>query len=501
MSINASKLFAFAGSVLLVATLVAGFVILRRSPTPAVASPTKAPPVTPASTPPADPPTADPPSAPGQSPHLGRIELGAFAPEAALEYGIGEPNLMTLDDPKTYAIYRTAIRQTYGVDLSDMNYLGVGVPGWQARYKWFDDWLLRAAPYGDPTIAIEPIGPSRFGVFTDSAEMRDLRGVFQDAAAHHITVWVRFASECNLMWSPYSVYNNPERIRQYRRSVRWFRHYMPGNIRLVFSPLINTPFLRESRQIATIRAMYAPGDYDRIGGTLYATSWLRPDMGYTWYYDFMTALDHKTRFQICELGGSFSRKEDIIEFLDLLQAGRWPKVDRVNLFAGELNSIAISNHGHFGLVLPGQTTSYLRDMLISDIQVSAGAGETPDEASVATPTPTDVAGGGMATSDGAADWRSDEMLLKGTTVSTDPTDQSIDMLVTDVTDSSGNHITLSPPREKRVYLDSKVTVVSIDGTLDLDRLDVLAGAATEASGWDEGAGTPLHASGIVYTLR
>lgn len=426
------------------------------------------------------------------SPRLGRIELGAFAPEAALEYGITSPCLMTFDDGDTYRKYRSAVLATYGVNLSDMNYLGIGVQGWQARYVWLHEWLFRASQYGDPTIALEPIGPSGYGVFKDTQEMQGLRQVFEDARQAGITVWVRFASESNNQHNPYSVLGKPRKIAQYRKAVRWFRAYMPSNIRLVFSPLINTAFLRTPEEMATLRAMYVPGDYDRIGGTIYATSWLRPDMGYTWYYNYMRKLDPNTRFQICELGGSFCRKDDICRFVQMLRAGTWPLVDRVNLFAGELNPIAINHHGHFGLVLPGSTSSYLRPLFANgDTSSSTDESRLPNDAALGNR--------GSATHFGDSDWRSDDMLLKGSTVAADPSDCSIDVLVTDVTDCLGQHVALSPARTKHVFLQSRTTLISANGTISLTHLSSLVGAATEVSGWDQGTGSPLHASAVVVS--
>jgi len=301
-----------------------------------------------------------------QSPRLGRIELGAFAPEAALKCGITDPCLCTFDNIETYNTYRQAIRAAYGANLSDMNYLGIGRPGWRSRYEWLKDWLFRASQFGDPTIALEPSKETGYSVFQDSPEMQCLRVTFEAARQAGINVWVRFASESNDVHNPYSILGSPQKIAQYRQAVHWFHAYMPSNVHLVFSPLLDDFITGGKAQMPTLRSMYVPGDYDRIGGTLYATTWVSLEPAYSWYYDYMRKLDPNTRFQICELGGIFEKQHEIYHFLQTLKSGKWPKVDRVNFFAGELNPTAIRNHGHFGLVLPGQTASYLRSLIAAD---------------------------------------------------------------------------------------------------------------------------------------
>ncbi len=293
---------------------------------------------------------------------IGHVQVGAFAPESAGLYGIKNVSLAALDNEKTYALYRLAIRNTYGAELSDMNYLGVGSVGWEHRMGIFRRWLFRASAYGDPTIAIEPTGPEQFGAFADTPEMRELRSIFRDADIAGIIVWVRFASECNLRKSVYSVYYNKLKIAQYRSKVRWFHAYMPANARLVFSPLVNTVALKQPQQLNTIRSMYEPGVYARIGGTLYATQWIDPNKAFAWYHTFMRRLDATTPFQICELGGTHSKKAQLLEFLTKLSKQTWPDVQRVNLFAGELNSRATTEQGRFGFVDEGQQTSYIMSL-------------------------------------------------------------------------------------------------------------------------------------------
>lgn len=299
---------------------------------------------------------------PSAGPRVGGIEFGAFAPEAALTVGIDGMSVSALDSDLAYRRYRQSVERVFGAGLSDMNYLGVGVPGWRARLASFERWLRRASAYGPPTVALEPLGKEGFRVFRDSDEMRGLKAVFERAQRQGIDVWVRFASEANLRKSVYSVYNSPAKIRMFRQSFAWFKRYMPGNAKMVFCPLINTAYLREPKQIATLKAMYPP-ETDRIGGTIYATSWLNVSKAWDWYYRFMEAIDPKKPFQICELGGSYQRKKLVLAFVEKLIGGAYPKVQKVNLFAGELNRRATREHGTFGLLLPGEKRSYLYPLL------------------------------------------------------------------------------------------------------------------------------------------
>lgn len=303
-------------------------------------------------------PSLQPKAFPPRGPTLNRIEFGAFAPEAALTEGIEAMSIPALDDDARYRLYRRAVERVYGASLSDMNYLGVGLPGWQARYASFERWLERAAPYGPPTVALEPLGKQCYGAFRDSEEMRALRAVFLRARQKGIAVYVRFASEANLRKSVYSVYASPARTRRFREAFAWFKNYMPDNVRMVFCPLVNTAYLREPKQIATLKAMLPP-EADFIGGTIYATSWLNPLKAWDWYYRFMERLAPGKPFQICELGGSYQRKRQVTQFVQKLLEGAYPKVRRVNLFAGELNRRATREHGSFGLLLPGEARSYL----------------------------------------------------------------------------------------------------------------------------------------------
>ncbi len=406
------------------------------------------------------------------APRLGRITLGAFAPETMPFTSI---SLESLDSDYAYAQYRAAVRSCYRVDLADMNYLGVGLPNWQARYSSLDHWLVRASKYGDPTIAIEPIGPSGYGAFTDGPEMASLRSVFGDAASKGITVWVRFASESNLKYSVYSVYNNPCKITEYRNSVRWFRAYMPKNVRLVFSPLINTAYLQNPKQLFTLRRMYEPGAYDRIGGTLYATSWLRPRIAFDWYYRFMRQVDPSTPFQICELGSIYPRSDEVRAFLIRVAAGQWPGVQRVNLFAGDLNPLAVNEHGHFGFILPGENSSYLSDLLAS------GASSDAVSLDSAHLSHLEELGAG---------WRSPLMTLTGTVVTYPNRLGDFYLSAEDVTDDLGVCTALSPARSKHIVLSEDCI-----GAETVTMLHI--GQSIQVTGWDSGSGSALRATQII----
>jgi hypothetical protein len=378
---------------------------------------------------------------------------------------------MAFDDSHTYTTYRQAVRNTYGAELSDMNYLGIGVPGWQARYTWFRDWLFRAAPYGDPTIAVEPLGPDGFGVFRDSPEMQCLRLAFQQAGSAGITVWVRFASESNDAYNHYSIRGSSDKIAQYRAAVHWFRAYMPSNVRLVFSPLLNDFFMKDKEQMPTLAAMYEPGQYDRIGGTLYATTQVRIEPTFDWYYNHMHQLDPNTRFQICELGGTFSNAPEVSHFVLKLKGGKWPMVDRVNLFGGELNPVAIKHHGNFGLVLPGTMTSYLRPII-------AAGSPGPHPALAQT------------------QWHSSDMTIEGRTLNANSRKNELTLNVTKVIQASGKQVTISPARKKTICLLPATKILSPHGPISALQLTSLKGATLRATGWDRGSGTALQASSI-----
>ena len=91
------------------------------------------------------------------------------------------------------------------------------------------------------------------------------------------------------------------------------------------------------------------------------------------------------------------------------------------------------------------------------------------------------------------------MTLRGTTIAASATYQTFVMLVTDVTTSSGEHITISPARKKRVYLQPDAEISSPNGPVDRSELSILKGTVTEVTGWDQGAGTPMQATAVVVS--
>ena len=301
----------------------------------------------------------------GRAPQLHGIEMGAFSSEAMNRLGLTDQSIKGLDNDRDYGLYRATVRQFYGADLADMNYLGIGVAGWETRLDALDHWIERASRYGAPTLAIEPLGSDSYRVFNDNPEMRKLREVLAKANERGVTVWIRFASECNLRNSPYTVYDSPHRIAKYRRAARWFKEYMPTNAKLVFSPLINTPYIdsddRNSPQSRTLRGMYEPGVYDRIGGTIYSTH-MNIFRAFDWYYRFMRSMDADTPFQICELGGPFTHRDRLRSFVQKVCDGRWPGVEKINLFAGPLNPHATGQNGDFGFVSPSEDRCFITDM-------------------------------------------------------------------------------------------------------------------------------------------
>ena len=307
---------------------------------------------------------------------IGQIEFGAFAGEAGLSIGLDAMNTTGLDDNDVYGLYRKAVHDVYGVNLSDMNYFSVGKGNWVARVTSLKRWLLRSGQYGDPTIALEPMGDDSYAVFKESEGMRKLKDAFAEAKKRKINVWVRFASECNLKGSVYSITGDQNKIDGYRRAVVWFKKYMPDNVKLVFSPLIDTPYLNmkagSTVQAETLRAMYIPNVYSRIGGTLYASSY-RLDEMYDWYYSFMTKIDPNLSFQLCELGGPFKRKPEILGFIVECINGKYPKLEKINLFARHVNARLEKLRGPYGYLEDGQTESYLKKELFLKDKSELGA--------------------------------------------------------------------------------------------------------------------------------
>lgn len=273
-------------------------------------------------------------------------------------------SLFSLESQENFARYHQAIRDLYGVDMADFAYFSVDDnDGWQERVKALKCWLDNASVYGDPTLAIEPLGRKRYGLFHDSAEMRAIREVFREEQAKGVVVWARFASECNLKNSPYSIANDEREIAQYRNAARWFHSYMPSNVHLVFCPLINTAYLRTPGQLNILRTAYEPGIYGRIGGTLYVTPICQPYPAFDWYYRFMEKLDPNTPFQICEFEGTVVYEPVSLQFLDCVKGGLWPKLQRINLFAGPINPLAESMYSNFAWVKHGDDVSFAKNIL------------------------------------------------------------------------------------------------------------------------------------------
>ncbi len=292
-----------------------------------------------------------------KAPSIGRISFGAFAGEAALVAGIKTSSIPYLHDVETYRKYRQSVRNVYGVDLMDMNYFSIGNPRWERRASYLQGWLLRAGEFGEVTVAIEPIGPDGYGVFHDSPGMRRLRKAFEAARDAKIKVVVRFASEANLFESKYSAIGSQTKSYQFYNAACWFKKYMPQNVELVFSPLINTVFMESRRQQSAIRWMFlGPSNgggfvpWDRIGGTIYRTDLsLKPT--YAKYYQLMSKYNDKLPFQICELGGPYRSRDELLSFISEAVAGAWPRLEKVNLFARNINRRA-DPAAEFGFIEP-----------------------------------------------------------------------------------------------------------------------------------------------------
>lgn len=311
-----------------------------------------------------------------RKPYVGSIEIGVFAREAAEVLHVDKLSIAVFKDDKLYDKYRMAVRDIYGADMPDMNYFSIGHDHWQRRIPDLHHWLVRAGAYGAPTLALEPDAKGNpYAALTDSPELRKLRDMFLDIKKRGITVYIRFASEANLYGSVYSVSKRDREtgkllnMAHYKSAVEWWKSYMPDNVKLVFSPLVNTPYeahvMGNENQLAILRSMYEPGLYARIGGTLYSTNYNVFDM-YDWYTGFMRKLDPKTPLQICELGGPLSHKDELVDFIKAAAKGRWKGLEKINLFAGRVNARAESTYGRFGFVIPGTSVSYIRQIFFSD---------------------------------------------------------------------------------------------------------------------------------------
>jgi hypothetical protein len=258
------------------------------------------------------------------------------------------------------------VRKVYGADLADMNYFSVGSEGWEQNIPGLRKWLLLAARYGDPVLALEPLGEMRYEVFSESSGMRELRDVFLELQEKGYSVRIRFASEANLHGNPYSATKDPASTREYRKAARWFRSYMPTNVKMVFSPLINTPVLETIRHgrdeaigpMKKMMEMYEPGVYDYIGGTLYADPRYTLREMYDFYLYWMRTLDKSTPLQIDELGAPKAFREDLCSFIEFISAGGVPDLKTVMFFDGTVNPRREKEFGPHGTILPGEEQSY-----------------------------------------------------------------------------------------------------------------------------------------------
>lgn len=290
-------------------------------------------------------------------PQYGQIKLGAFAAEAANIAGLTYISTTGLANPKDYAKYRASIRSTYGVDLEDMNYFSLAPNKLEHRLNQLEKWILLAGEYGDVTLALEPLGKSKYAVFRDQKVMSRLKNIFETADKSGITLWIRFASESNLRGSKYTAIYEPD---EFYKAAKNFKSQMPKNVKLVFSPLINTYVVGSTTQKSLARNMlYGPNQkniiWDRIGGTIYRTDRSLVPM-YNQYYQDMIELAPTTPFQICEVGGPYSQREEVQYFLKLCSQGNFPNLVKVNLFARNINQRA-DPEAEFGYIDPIERTT------------------------------------------------------------------------------------------------------------------------------------------------
>ncbi len=294
-----------------------------------------------------------------RAPVIGPITFGAFAAEAALSVGIDSHSTRNFADADSYGAYRDAVRAIYGADLEDMNYFAVGLGYKKERFESLAKWVLMAGQFGDVTLAIEPLGTGGYSVFADdNEEMLALKAIFERAGRENIKIWVRFASENNLGNSPYSVSSSVKKASAFYEKAKWFRDTMPENVGLVYSPLINTAITHQKSQERIMRACLLGSsgsiEYDqpwsRIGGTLYLTD-INLVKHYDRYHKLMKQAAPEIPFQICELGGPYRRKKEILSFLKLAAGGRWEGLEKVNFFARTINQRA-DPKGTFGFIEP-----------------------------------------------------------------------------------------------------------------------------------------------------
>lgn len=302
---------------------------------------------------------------PAPSTRVGEIELGVYAAEVA---GISDTrvDLPRVANADVHRRLREAILTHYGAPLPEANYFSVRKPGWDADLPLLETWLRMAAVYGTPTLAFEPIVEKPWDVFRDGPEMTALAEMFKRLGDDGIEVRVRFASEANLWGSPYSATRQPGGIDAYKRAARWFRKAMPGNVKLIFSPLINTPiegkFEGYDSGLEKMKQMYEKGVYDFIGGTVYSSANYTLRQIYDRYVKEMRSLDATTPLHICELGGPISQRQEVLGFIRDSASGRYPGLVRINIFGSRVNGRRENELGPHGTLMSGSGPSYLRDL-------------------------------------------------------------------------------------------------------------------------------------------
>lgn len=294
-----------------------------------------------------------------KAPVIGSVTFGAFAAEAALSVGLGSQSTRHFSDADSYGAYRDAVRAIYGADLEDMNYFAVGLGYKQERFASLAKWVFMAGQFGDVTLAIEPLGADGYSVFEDdNEEMLALKTIFEKAKENNVRVWVRFASENNLGNSPYSVSSSIKKASAFYKRAKWFRDFMPDNVGLVYSPLINTAITHQRTQERILLASLLGNSgetqnehpWSRIGGTLYLTD-INLVRHYDSYHKLMARTMPQLPFQICELGGPYSKRKEVLAFLRFAAEGRWEGLEKVNFFARTINKRA-DPKGAFGFIEP-----------------------------------------------------------------------------------------------------------------------------------------------------
>jgi hypothetical protein len=301
------------------------------------------------------------------------IRYGVFSREAAASRQLESFSIIGLYDISNHNTYREAIREIYGADLAEFNYFQLGFVSFEPRVRALREWLIRTSKFGDTALALEPRPDDPWGQFKASdPEMIELRTMFEELQEMGINVRVRFASEANLAGNPYSAVTNNASMEGFRRSARWFREFMPKNVRMVFSPLINTPamsfHLGARGAMTNVEKMYERGVWDIIGGTIYSDPRLSLDRMFSIYFERMNKLDPGKPWQICELGGPRTMLAEVEQFA--LSARKWHGLDKIYLFAGAVNPRRERQLGSHGTIPPDGTVSVFRRHFIASASAS-----------------------------------------------------------------------------------------------------------------------------------